>query len=118
MKEEEKRYKQVADAKWFEEREEYFKALGEARYLGERSRLLETLEQWWADVLRHQTGAGHLDLPELAEVTGKVAAELTQGEALRRAGALERLRELVGMTGVQEPLAIEVGFLNAFGAVA
>lgn len=118
MKEEEKRYKQVADAKWFEDREEYFKALGEARYIGERSRLLETLEQWWADVLRQQTGAGHLDLPELSEVTTKVARELPPAEALRRAGALERLRELLGTTGVQEPLAIEVGFLNAFGVAA
>jgi DNA polymerase-3 subunit delta' len=115
LKGEEKRYKQIADAKWFEEREDHFKALGEARYLGERSGLIETLEQWWADILRQQCGAGNLDLPELAPQTRRVAEALSPGDALRRAGALENLRELLGSSGVQEPLAIEVAFLNAFG---
>ncbi len=118
MKAEEQRYKQIADAKWFEEREDYFKALGEARYIGERSRLLETLEQWWADILRLQAGVAHLDLPELQAATSKVAETLPATEALRRAAALERLREQLANPGVQEPLAIEVAFLNAFGAAA
>src|SRR5690606_19742636 len=57
LKEEERRYKNIADSKWLEDREEYYKALTEARYVGERSRFVDTLEQWWADVLRLQATA-------------------------------------------------------------
>jgi DNA polymerase-3 subunit delta' len=116
LKSEEQRYKQIADAKWFEEREDYFKALGEARYIGERSQLLEVLEQWWADVLRQQSGIGEVEYPALAETTAALAGTLSTGEALRRAGALERLRENLANPGIQEPLALEVAFLAAFGA--
>ncbi len=119
---EEKHYKQIADAKWFDERDEYFKALAEARYIAERTRLLDTLEQWWADVLRHQAhtggaGAGALlDLPTYSEDTARIAKALPTDNALRRVGALEALREHLRFTGVQELLAIEVSFLRAFAA--
>lgn len=116
LKEEEKRYKQMVDARWLEEREDYFKALGEARYIGERSQLLEVLEQWWADVLRQQSGVSEVEFPELAETTAALGASLSTSEALRRAGALERLRENLANTGIQEPLALEVAFLQAFGS--
>lgn len=115
---EEQRYKGTADSKWFEEREDYFKALSEARYIGERSQLLEVLEQWWADILRQQNGAGNLEFPELAQATATLSGTLTPSEALRRSAALERLREHLGNPGIQEPLAIEVAFLQAFGTAA
>ena len=118
FKEEEKRYKQSADAKWFDEREDHFKALNEARYIGERSRLLTILEQWWADVLRQQSGAATLDFPALSGETARLGASMSTAEALRRSGALERLREHLGNPGIQEPLAIEAAFLQAFGAAA
>jgi len=119
LKVEEQKYKQIADSKWFEEREDYYKALVEARYVGERSRLLETLEAWWADVLRHQAmaenAAPHLDFPAFAADTAALATRENQESALRRSAAFESLREQLGNPGIQEPLAIEVAFLKAFG---
>jgi len=112
---EELRYKQSADARWMEEREEQFKAIAEARYVGERSLLLETLELWWADILRQQAGAEHLDFPDHREASGALARALAPAEALTRSAAIERLREQLGNPGIQEPLAIEVAFLRAFG---
>ena len=114
LKSEEQRYKQIADARWFDEREDYFKALTEARYVAERTRLLETLEGWWADILRQGSGARHLDFPEHAEATGAVARRLAPADALRRSDALETLREQLGNPGIQEQLAIECAFLKAF----
>ena len=122
-KAEETRYKQFADAHWFEEREDYFKALTEARYVAERVALLETLAAWWADVLRLQATAGaghasdalHLDLPEYRAETTQLAEREAPTTTLRRAGALETLREQLGNPGIQEQLAIEVAFLKAFG---
>lgn len=122
---EERHYKQIADAKWFEEREDYFKALIEARYIAERTRLLDTLEQWWADVLRHQAYRGMedpreatalLDFPTHAEDTAHIAAKLSLDDALRRSSALETLREQLRNSGIRESLAIEVSFLRAFAA--
>jgi hypothetical protein len=52
----------------------------------------------------------------LAETTASLAGTLSTSEALRRAGALERLRENLANPGIQEPLALEVAFLQAFGA--
>lgn len=121
LKKEEARYKQIVDAKWLDEREEHYKALSEARYIRERALLIDVLEQWWADILRHQAfgvdDAGPLlDLPRHAGVTAAVAARHAPHEAIRRASALDRLREYLGSAGIQEALAIEVVFLNAFGA--
>lgn len=131
LKVEEQRYKQIADSKWFEEREDYFKALTESRYVGERTRLLETLEQWWADVLRQQAMAVgdegpearavesvHLEFPDFARDTALLATRYSATEALRRASALETLRDQLRNPGINEPLAIEVAFLRAFGAAA
>ena len=117
FKAEEKHYKQTSDAMgdWLDAREEYYAALAEARYRSERSALIETLEQWWADVLRHQQGAEHLDHPDFAAATKAVAAARSTADVLRRAEAIERLRENSGRN-VQEQLALEVAFLEAFAA--
>ena len=117
FKAEEKHYKQTSDAgrDWLDAREEYYGALTEARYRNERSGLIETLEQWWADVLRQQHGADHLDHPEYAEATSTVAQALATPDVLRRTSAIERLRENSGRN-VQEQLALEVAFLEAFAA--
>jgi DNA polymerase-3 subunit delta' len=122
LKVEEQRYKNIADPKWLEEREEYFKALTESRYVGERTRIVDTLEQWWADVLRQQAvassssgGTVHLDFPDYAEATASLAGHYPPAESLQRAGAIETLRDQLRNTGINEPLAIEVAFLRAFG---
>ncbi len=129
LKAEEQRYKQIADAKWFEEREEYFKAMTESRYVAERGRLLDTLELWWADVLRQMavsTGDKgpearaveqvHLDFPDFAEDTALLAARYSAPECLKRAASLEQLRDQLRNPGINEQLAIEVAFLRSFGA--
>lgn len=124
MKAEAAKYKQMVDAKWLEEREAYFKAIAESRYVAERGKLLETLEAWWADVLRFQTmqpeesatESNILGLPESASYTEALAKEYTQEEALQRFQALATLREQLGNSGIQEGLAIECAFLKAFGA--
>jgi DNA polymerase-3 subunit delta' len=108
-------YKQTSDSRaWLDDREEYFKALTEARYQGERAALIETLEQWWADVLRQQHGSAALEFPEFAADTAALAGQLATSQLLRKNAALEQLRENLGRTGVQEQLAIECAFLKAF----
>jgi DNA polymerase-3 subunit delta' len=114
-KDEEKRYKQTADPRWLEDREEQFKAIAEARYVAERSLLIETLELWWADILRQQAGAERLDFADHAPAISAVAARLSPAAALQRSAAIERLREQLNNPGLQEQLAIEVAFAGAFG---
>jgi len=116
LKTDENRYKQTTESSaWLDDREDHFKALTEARYLQQRLELIETLLQWWADVLRQQQGFHVLDLPESGGDTAVVAARLSAPEALTRMSAIEDLRENLNRTGVQEQLAIEVAFLTAFG---
>lgn len=115
FKVEEQRYKQMADARWLEEREEQFDAIAEARYVAERSLLLETLELWWADILRQQAGALQVEFAGQAAATSALAMALTPAAALRRSAAIEKLREHLGNPGVQEQLAIEVAFARSFG---
>jgi len=117
FKREEIHYKQTSDSRaWLDDRENYYKALVEARYQGERAALVETLEQWWADILRQQVGASGLDFPQHGGDTAALAAQLTTPQLLRKSAALEQLRENLGRSGVQEQLAIECAFLRAFAA--
>jgi DNA polymerase-3 subunit delta' len=116
FKRDEQHYKQTSDARaWLDDREDYYKALGEARYQGERAALVETLEQWWADVLRQQHRSPSLDHPEFAADTAALADRIPTPRLLRRAAALAELRENLNRAGVQEQLAIECAFLKAFG---
>ena len=123
LKGEEQHYKQTSEAgRWLEEREDFYKALVESRYLGARQSLLETLEQWWADALRQQAvaanggnGIAALDYPAFGKETANLAARYSASALLRKAGALETLREHLGNPGVQEQLALECAFLEAFG---
>ena len=113
-KREEALYRQTTDGKWLEDREEYFKALAEARYLQTRALFVDMLMQWWGDVLRQQNGGGGLDFPQYAAQSAALADRMKTSEVLRRIGALETLRENFNRN-VQEQLAVEVAFLNAFG---
>ncbi len=115
LKSEETHYKQTTDSKdWLDDREDHYKAVAESRYIEQRLALVRTLLEWFADVLRHQSSFTALDFPDFAADTARVAGRLTPGEALRRFAHLEELRENLNRTGVQEQLAIEVAFLNAF----
>jgi len=58
LKREETRYRHTTDGGWLSEREDYYKALTESVYRERRSRLIETLFLWWADVLRAEGREG------------------------------------------------------------
>ncbi|MDD5350183.1 MAG: hypothetical protein PHQ12_08230, partial [Chthoniobacteraceae bacterium] len=59
-------------------------------------------------------GESALDFPGYRAHTAALAQRLTTPDILRRVSALEALRENFGRN-VQEQLAIEVAFLEAFG---
>lgn len=117
FKKEEQHYRNTSDARgWLDDREEYFEALTQAKYRQVRGELLEVLDGWWADVLRHQHGAPALDLADASPDTAALASRFTAAECLRRSTAIENLREHLGNPGIQEQLAIECAFLTAFAA--
>ena len=117
FKKEEQHYRNTSDARaWLDDREEHFEALTQAKYRQVRAELLEVLDGWWADVLRHQHGAPALDLGEAAADTAALATRFTAAECLRRTTAIEHLRGHLANPGVQEQLAIECAFLAAFAA--
>ncbi|MEX2578737.1 MAG: DNA polymerase III subunit delta' C-terminal domain-containing protein [Verrucomicrobiales bacterium] len=107
-------YRQTTEGDYLKRREEYFKALTEAEYLERRNRLIEFLVMWFGDAMRLQSGATHLDLPDFSEGTNQMARELSLDELGRRIDAIETLRSNLN-TNVFEALALEVGFIRAFG---
>ena len=115
FKTEAKRYREASgvNSDWIDDREDFHKALAEARYRNERSVLVETLESWWADVLRQQQRATHLDLPDFSADTAALADRLAVSNVISRAAAIGGLRENFGRN-VQELLAVEVAFMEAF----
>lgn len=117
FKTEAKRYREASgvNADWIDDREDYHKALAEARYRNERGVLLDTLECWWADVLRQQQRATHLDLPDFSADTAALADRLAVSDVITRVAAISGLRENFGRN-VQEQLAVEVAFMEAFAA--
>lgn len=113
-KEENSTYKDGTDGTWLKSRESFHKASAEAEYLETRDRLFEVLMAWMADLLRLNTGSAGLDFPETSPALLEVARSQTQAGLLQRMEALDALRRTLE-TNAYEPLAIEVGFLKAFG---
>ncbi len=113
-KEEVSAYKDGTDGAWLKEREAFHKAAAEAEYLEARNRLFDVLMSWMADLLRIKVGAGGLDFPETAPGLSGIAEVESETRLLQRMDALESLRRTLE-TNAFEPLAIEVGFLKAFG---
>lgn len=114
LKEEEAAYKNAIEGDWLKRREEQMKAAGESEYLTERAAMMDLLVAWVADILRQKAGAGGLDFPEAAKETAELAGKEEWASLLARAEALEKLRNTLE-TNAQEQLALEVGFLKAFG---
>ncbi len=114
IKEDTDAYKHAIEGDWLARREDFHKASAEAEYLGVRARLFDVLLAWMADVLRVKAGGGGLDFPESSPVTGAVAGKESLSGLMLRMDALEKLRRQLE-TNVQEQLALEVGFLKAFG---
>ncbi len=113
LKEEEARYRNSTDGAWLNEREDYYKALTESLYIERRGALIETLFEWWSDVLRASTGIEHRDLPAAKKETASLAKCFTATEILRRIRRLEELRDNLGRN-IQETLAMETAFLEIF----
>ncbi len=114
LKEEEKALKNAVEGDWFKRREEALKAAAESEYLDGRARLFEVLQSWMADVLRCKTGGGGLDFPASETATRAIAEREPLPRLLRRMEAIGELKSTLE-TNAQEQLALEVGFLKAFG---
>ncbi len=94
-------------------KEEQLKAAAEATYLHQRDAMLELLLGWMGDVVRHKVGAQQFDVPEQVAATRAMAAKLTIEEAGRRLRVLNKLEQHLH-TNVNENLALEVSFIEAF----
>lgn len=114
QKEEVTTYKQTTEGDWLKQRENYYKALTESEYLLERGQFLDVLITWLGDVVRQKCGVEELDYPQHAKVTESVAETESLESLLQRMESLEKLGRLLE-TNVSEPLALEVGFMKAFG---
>ncbi len=113
-KEEAAMYRDATDGAWLKTREDFHKAGAEAEYLDARGRLFDVLLAWMADLLRMKVNASGFDFPESAEALRPIADAESEAKLLDRLNALESLRRTLD-TNAFEPLAIEVGFLKAFG---
>ncbi len=115
FKEETKKYKNSTDSDaWLKEREKFFLAHTEAEYLNVRDKLLAVMISWMGDVIRQKCGVTELDLASEKTTTQQVGESFEMGELLTRMSAMEELRAHLE-TNVQEQLALEVTFMEAFG---
>ena len=113
-KEEISAYKDATDGTWLKEREAFHKAAAEAEYLDTRSRLFDVLMAWMADLLRLKVKSSGLDFPDSAPALQRIADAEPETRLLQRMAALDSLRRTLE-TNTSEGLALEVGFLKAFG---
>lgn len=114
LRDEHRMYSKTTDSeKWLKEREEYYKALTESHVSRERSLLLDVAGRWWADVLRHRMGR-EPELAEWAEHTARLAEVHPIPRILASIEAINETRDMLERN-VNEPLAVESGFLRAFG---
>ncbi|MGV3658837.1 MAG: hypothetical protein ACO1TE_01595 [Prosthecobacter sp.] len=107
-------YKQTTDGSWLKQREEQVEAAIEADYIQQRSALMDLLLSWFGDVARLQAGAENLDLPRCQPSTAALAAKWDQGDVAKRIRVLRQLESHLH-TNVNESLALEVCFIQAFG---
>lgn len=107
-------YKQTTDGSWLKQREEQVEAAIEADYIQQRSALMDLLLSWFGDVARVQAGAENLDIPKCQPATAALAAKWNQGDVAKRIRVLRQLESHLH-TNVNESLALEVCFIQAFG---
>ncbi|HEY1050126.1 MAG TPA: hypothetical protein VGE39_10240 [Prosthecobacter sp.] len=107
-------YKQTTDGSWLKQREEQVEAAIEADYIQQRSALMDLLLSWFGDVARLQAGAENLDLPRCQPATASLAAKWDKGDVAKRIRVLRQLESHLH-TNVNESLALEVCFIQAFG---
>lgn len=115
-REEEEHYRKTTESgDWLERRDKEHEAAAQSDYLRVRQRLIDLLSAWLCDVLRHKADAGTgLDFPDHSAVTAALASRHQWRDLLDRMDAFEEMRRTLA-TNAQEQLAMEVGFLKAFG---
>lgn len=107
-------YKKTTDGTWLKQREEQIKAQIEATYLEQRNSLSGLLLSWVGDVARQHVGAEYLDIPDRTDATSALADAWDLNDTTRRLRALRKLEQHL-QTNVNEGLALEVCFIEAFG---
>ena len=107
-------YAQTTDGAWLKQREEEVSAQIEARYLQRRDAMMDLLLAWMGDVARQQVGSSNLDLPQYRDATAKLAKQWQPEETTKRLRSLRQLDQHLH-TNVNEGLALEVAFIQAFG---
>ncbi len=111
-KADQKHYQKTTDGTWLDEREDQMKALTEGAVLRRRADLLQTVTNWFVDVLRLQHGSTAIfDRPNQQNC----AATLSTRTLLSRIAALEQMAADLNTT-VLEQVAIESGFLRLFSS--
>jgi DNA polymerase-3 subunit delta' len=109
-------YQKTTDGSWVENEEARLSVLTESRYVKARSKLLFRLIELFADALRAAfTGTGAA-LPEYQDCARRMGERWPAADLLARMRGLEQLQDHLARN-VQEVLAIEAGFLRAFGPV-
>ncbi|MDB6132333.1 MAG: dna polymerase iii delta subunit [Verrucomicrobiales bacterium] len=114
LKEETEHYQRSTDGVWLRNRREYYDDLTESACAEQRNHLVSLLFIWLGEILRRRHGLDALDLPGCADATAQAAAVMTDHDLHRRLRAVDEMRKNLS-TNVREVLALEVGFLHAFG---
>jgi DNA polymerase-3 subunit delta' len=114
LKKDQTAYKQTTDGAWLGEREERLTALTESRYVKARTGLVLKMIEALGDVLRVKQKSPFLDLTDYRAAATDLAERFSGTELLKRVEALQFLMDSFSVN-VQETLAVEVAFLNAFG---
>jgi DNA polymerase-3 subunit delta' len=106
-------YGKTTDGTWLKQREDQVEAQIEAEYIQQRSAMMDLLLSWFGDVARQQAGAENLDLPKFQAATAALATKWDSGEVAKRIRILRQLESHLH-TNVNEGLALEVSFIQAF----
>jgi DNA polymerase-3 subunit delta' len=105
-------YQQRTDGRWLEHEEERLQVLTESRYIKARSILVDQLMEWFGEAVRLKQGVRETSAYRTA--IEQFAEKYSVSELLRRYQALVELQENFSKS-IQEALAIEVAFIDAFG---
>ncbi len=116
LKEEVTAYAKTTDGVWLRERQDYYADLTECAYQEQRNGMIGLLFTWLGEIQRRHFGLPAMDLSAWSALTGQLAAKFPVIDLHRRLKAVDEMRRNLA-TNVREVLALEVGFLNAFGPV-
>ncbi len=114
LKDEEALYAKSTDGNWLKDRQEFYKAQTESEYLLERTLLMDTLISWFGDIVRQKSKFNYVEYTQIETLTKKLAQTEEVDSLILRMEALESLRDSLN-TNADEKLALEVGFIKAFG---